>query len=89
MLLRVRRGDHVLNVGITLVRDDGLGVVILCLLNSRDDGLNIHVLAGTDHLVADLVITLEELDGEEALLALRNIRGDLLLDLEDRIHHFI
>ena len=88
MLLRVRSGDHVLDVGVTLVGDDGLGVVILRLLDRGDDRLDIDVLAGTDHLVTDLVITLEELDGEEALLALWNVRSDLLLDLEDRIHDF-
>ena len=88
MLLRVRSGDHVLDVAVTLVGDDGLSVVILCLLDRSDDGLDVDVLAGTDHLVTDLVITLEELDGEEALLALRNVGGDLLLDLEDGIHDF-
>ena len=88
MLLRVRSGDHVLDVGVPLVGDDGLSVVILCLLDRSDDGLDVDVLAGTDHLVADLIITLEELDREEALLALRDVRSDLLLDLEDRIHDF-
>ena len=89
MLLRVCCSDHVLDVVVTLVGDDGLGIVILRLLNRGDDGLDVDVLAGTDHLVADLIIPLEELDREEALLALRNVRGDLLLDLEDRIHHVV
>ena len=88
MLLRICRSDHVLDVVVTLVGDDGLGVVILRLLDRGDDGLDVDVLAGTDHLVADLIIPLEELDREEALLALRNVRGDLLLDLEDGIHDF-
>ena len=87
MLLRIGCSDHVLDVGVTLVGDDGLGIVILRLFDRGDDGLDIDVLAGTDHLVADLIITLEELDREETLLALRNVRGDLLLDLKDRIHN--
>ena len=86
MLLRVRSGDHVLDVAVTLVGDDGLGVVILCFLDRSDDGLDVDVLAGTDHLVADLIITLEEFDREETLLALWNVCSDLLLDLKDRIH---
>ncbi len=87
MLLRIGCGDHALDVIVTLIRDDGLCVVILCFLYRLDDGLHIYVLTSTNHLMTNLVIPLEKLHCKESLLALWYVGCNLLLDLKDGIHH--
>ena len=74
--------DDGCNINVSLVGDDGLGVIILLGLGSLDVLLDVRArLLGQVQLFQNLAVALENLDGIPALLFLRHVVQNQLLNV--------